>query len=99
MYIFDDGRFKTKGVGLASTNRSGFVCGILYPVKLGKKEKNTFNKPEEHLMWVPRRSWQKCDRRRPTVHLDVPSEQNRNLYLNLHLMFEVLNMQQGLMIY
>ena len=33
-------------------------------------------------MWVPRRCWQKCDRRRPTVHLDVPSEQNRNFYLN-----------------
>ena len=96
--MFDDGRFKKKDVGLASTNRSGLVCGILYPVKF-EKRKNTFNKPEEHLMWVPGRSWQKCDRRRPTVHLDVPSEQNRNLYLNLHLIFEVLNMQQGLMIY
>ena len=98
MYIFDDGRFKTKDVGLASTNRSGLVCGILYP-EVVEKEKNTFNKPEEHLMWVPRRCWQKCDRRRPTVHLDVPSEQNRNFYLNLHLIFEVLNMQQGFIIF
>ena len=79
-----------KWIRFGSWNFIPWSCG---------KRKNTFNKPEEHLMWVPRRCWQKCDRRWPTVHLDVPSEQNRNFYLNLHLIFEVLNMQQGLIIY